>query len=325
MILRGVKALARYIIKRILQAIPLMLIISIICFTLIQLSPYNAIDAMTNPRMPKATVELIKAKYGFDKPVYVQYWYWLRGILQGQFGYSLVTHESIAKDLAARIPGTMILVLPSYIFSLILSIILGLTAGSKKNKWTDKIIDGICSIGISVPTFWFAMILVFIFGYKLGILPILGMHTVGMENSILDFLRHYIMPFVVLTFAFMPDNTRYVRSSTIGQLSEDYVMVQEAFGASRFEILFKHVVKNVLLPIITKLGMALPMLVTGGVITETVFGWPGVGPYFIKAIQGLDYPVVMSVMVLSSALVILGNLISDILYVVTDPRIKEMR
>lgn len=316
--------MGRYILKRIVQAVPLLLIISIICFTLIQLAPYNAVDAMTNPKMSKKAVELIKIKYGYDKPAYIQYLYWLKGVLTGQFGYSIVTHESIFNDLASRIPATMILVLPSYICALTLSIVLGLMAGLNKNKWADKIIDGFCSIGIAIPTFWLAMILVFIFGYRLRILPILGMHTVGM-NSTTDFLKHFIMPFIVLTFAFMPENTRYVRSSTIGQLSEDYVMVQEAFGASKFEILFKHVLKNVLLPIITKLGMALPMLITGGVITETVFGWPGVGPYFIKAIQGLDYPVVMAVMVLSSTLVILGNLISDILYVVIDPRIKSMR
>ncbi|WP_234122277.1 ABC transporter permease [Clostridium hydrogenum] len=315
----------KYILKRIAQAVPLLIIISIICFTLIQLAPYNAIDAMTTPKMSKKAVELIKIKYGFDKPAYIQYLYWLKGVLTGQFGYSIVTHESIFNDLVARIPATISLVLPSYLCALILSVILGLMAGVNKNKRADKIIDGFCSIGIAIPTFWFAMILVYIFGYKLGVLPILGMHNIGMENSILDFLEHFIMPFIVLTFAFMPENTRYVRSSTIGQLSEDYVVVQEAFGASKFEILFKHVLKNVLLPIITKLGMALPMLITGGLITETVFGWPGVGPYFIKAIQGLDYPVVMAVMVLSSTLVILGNLLSDILYVVTDPRIKEMR
>ena len=132
------------------------------------------------------------------------------------------------------------------------------------------------------------------------------------------------MPYFSLTLAFLPDNLRYVRSATITQYSEDYVMVQTTFGASKSEIMFKHVCKNVLLPVITKLGMALPMLVTGAIITETIFGWPGIGPYFIKAIQSMDYPIVMMILVLSSTLVILGNLLSDILYCVTDPRIKEM-
>lgn len=303
----------------------MLIIISILCFALIQLAPYNAVDALVTPRMSQTTVNLIKAKYGLDKPAYVQYFYWIRGVIHGQFGYSIVTHQSISSELIARIPATIIVALPAYICSVILAIVFGLIAGAHKDKWQDKIIDGLCSIGIAIPSFWLAMILIFIFGYKLMALPILGMHNVGSESSSIDFLRHYIMPFTVLTLAFVPDQTRYVRSSTIGQLSQDYVMLQDAFGASRFEILFKHVLKNVVLPIITKMGMALPMLVTGAVITETVFGWPGVGPYFVTAIKGLDYPVIMAILLLSSTLVILGNLLSDILYCITDPRIKEMR
>lgn len=316
--------MAKYIIKRILQAIPLLLIITIICFALIQLAPYNAVDAMTTPKMPQETVNLIKAKYGFDKPAYVQYLLWLKGILSGQFGYSIVTHESISNDLAARLPATIILVLPAYLLSLVISIILGLTAGANKNRLVDKIIDGFCSIGIAMPTFWFAMILIFIFGYKLAVLPILGMNTIGVDESFSDFLLHFIMPCSVLVIAYLPELIRYVRSSTMGQVSEGYVMVQNAFGASKREILFKHICKNVLLPIITKIGMALPMLVTGAMITETVFGWPGVGPYFVNAVRGLDYPVIMAILVLSSSLVIIGNLLSDILYCLIDPRIKEM-
>ncbi|NRT75698.1 ABC transporter permease [Clostridium beijerinckii] len=317
--------MARYILKRVIQAIPLLLIISIICFTFIKLAPYNAIDAMATPNMPEETVNLIKAKYGFDKPAYVQYFLWLKGILNGQFGYSIVNHESIANDLAARIPATMALVLPSYLLAVVMSIVLGLLAGANKNKFIDKVIDGFCSIGIAVPTFWFAMIIIFIFGYKLAIFPILGMNTIGEEDSFSDLLVHFIMPCFVLTTAFLPELVRYVRSSTIGQVSQNYVTVQDAFGGSTREILFKHVCKNVLLPIITRIGIALPMLVTGGMITETVFGWPGVGPYFITAIKGMDYPVIMAILILSSSLVILGNLLSDILYSLVDPRIRGMR
>lgn len=316
--------MTKYIVKRILQAIPLILLISIICFTLIQLAPYNAIDTMITPKMPQETLNLIKAKYGFDKPAYVQYFLWLKGIASGQFGYSIITHESISRDLLARIPSTIKLVLPSYLIALVISIILGLVSGSNKNKRIDKIIDGFCSIGIAIPSFWFAMIVIFLFGYKLGWLPILGMNTIGVKNSFTDFLLHFIMPCSVLVMAYLPDLIRYVRSSTIGQVSEEYVTVQKAFGASKKEILFKHVCKNVLLPIITKIGMALPMLITGAMITETVFGWPGVGPYFVTAVRALDYPVIMAILLLSSSLVIIGNLVSDILYCLIDPRIKEM-
>ncbi len=316
--------MAKYIIKRILTAIPMVLIITILCFGLINLAPYDAIDAMTTPNMPPETVELIKVKYGYDQPVYVQYIRWLDGLLNGNFGYSIVTHQSISADLAVRIPNTIKLILPAYLFAYLMAIVLGLLAGSHKNKWVDKLIDGLSAVGIALPSFWVAMLLIYILGYRLNLLPIVGMHTIGKEGSFVDFLQHYIMPFLVLFLSFLPDGVRYVRSSTITQYSEDYVMVQQAFGASKTEIMFKHVCKNVLLPIITKLGMALPMLVTGAIITETIFGWPGVGPYFVKAIQGMDYPIVMTILVLSSTLVILGNLLSDILYCLTDPRIKDL-
>ncbi|GIN84616.1 peptide ABC transporter permease [Heyndrickxia sporothermodurans] len=314
----------KYILKRILQAIPLLIIISVICFGLIQLAPYDAVDTMTTPNMSKETVELIKARYGLDQPAYVQYFYWVKGILSGDWGYSIITHESISKDLLSRIPNTILLVLPAYILAFILSIILGLIAGSKKGKLADKMIDGLSSFGIAIPSFWMAMVLVFIFGHRLNIFPILGMHTVGFEDSFSDLIIHTILPCTVLTLSFMPELVRYVRSSTIGQLSEDYVMVQQAYGATSVSIMFKHVLRNVLLPIITIVGMSLPMLVTGAVVTETVFGWPGIGTYFVKAIQSFDYPVVMAIMLLSSSLVILGNLASDILYSIVDPRIKGM-
>lgn len=316
--------MAKYIIKRILAAIPMVLIITVICFALMNLAPYDAIDAMTTPNMSPETVALIKAKYGYDQPVYIQYIRWLDGLINGNFGYSIVTHQSISADLAIRIPNTIKLILPAYLLAYALAIVMGLIAGSHKNKWVDKLIDGICAIGIALPTFWVSMLLIYFLGYKLNVLPIVGMHIIGQENSMIDYLRHFLMPFIALFLSFLPDATRYVRSSTITQYSEDYVMVQQAFGASKAEIMFKHVCKNVLLPIITKLGMALPMLVTGAIITETIFGWPGVGPYFVKAIQGMDYPIVMVILVLSSTLVILGNLLSDILYCLTDPRIKDL-
>ena len=315
----------KYIIKRILQAVPLLLLITLICFTLINLAPYDAIDSITTPDMSKAEIEAKREAYGLNDPLIVQYGRWVVNILKGDFGYSLLSHTSIKYDLKIRIPATIKLVLPSYLTAYLLSIVLGLVAGSHKNKWPDKLIDGFCSVGISMPTFWFAMIVMYFFGYKFRLFPLMGMHTIGLEDSFADFMKHFIMPYVVLTVGFLPDLTRYVRGSTIGQLKEDYVIVQQAFGAKRTEILFKHVGKNVLIPLITKLGMALPMLVTGAVITETIFSWPGIGSYFVKAISAMDYPIVMSILVLSGTLVILGNLLSDVLYCLTDPRIKTMK
>ncbi|MDR2278428.1 ABC transporter permease [Vagococcus fluvialis] len=313
----------KYIFKRVLQVIPMLLIVSFIVFSLIQLAPYDAIDSITTPNMSSETVELLRQKHGLDQPFLVQYMMWLKEILQGNFGYSLVSQQSIGQELLIRIPNTIKLILPAYLTALILSIALGLVAGANKGKFVDKLIDGICSVGISMPTFWFAMLLIYLLGYKLDLLPIIGMHTVGQEDSFVDFLQHFIMPYLVLVVAFFPDLTRYVRSSTLLQLSEDYVMVQKSFGATKREIFFKHVSKNVLLPIVTQLGLALPMLVTGAIITESIFGWPGIGPYLMSATKALDFPVIMAVMLLSATLVILGNLLSDVLYTVVDPRISQ--
>ena len=314
--------MARYIGRRLLIAIPLLLIITILCFMLMHLAPYDAIDAMTSPKMSADTVALIKAKYGYDQPIYVQYVRWLGGLLSGNFGYSIVTKQSIGSELAVRIPNTIILVLPSYLVAYVLAIVLGLFAGMHHGSRADKIIDGIASIGIALPSFWFSMMLILIFGYSLKLLPIVGMSTVG-DGTLIDLIRHYILPFVTLVVAFLPDNLRYVRSSTITQSSEDYVTVQKAFGSTHNEIMFHHICKNVLTPILTKLGMAMPLLITGAVITESVFSWPGVGPYFITAIKGMDYPVVMIVLVLSATFVILGNLLADVLCAMVDPRIRQ--
>ena len=314
----------KYIIKRILQAIPLLILITVICFALINMAPYDAVDAITTPDMSAAEIEMRREAYGLNDPVYVQYFRWLNNILHGNFGYSLLSHTSIKYDLMIRIPNTAILVLASYVTAYVLAIVLGLVAGSYKNRWPDKMIDGLCSIGIATPTFWFAMLLIYIFSFRMKIFPIMGMYAVG-DDSLGDLLWHFFLPYITLVVGFLPDLTRFVRGSTIGQMKEDYVVVQQAFGAKKVQILFHHIIRNVMIPMVTKLGMALPQLVTGAVVTETVFTWPGIGNYFVSAVKGLDYPIVMAILVLSSTLVILGNLLSDILYCVVDPRIKSMQ
>lgn len=314
--------MAKYILRRILIAVPIVLLITILVFLLMDLAPYDAVDAMVNPKMSAETVAAIKAKYGYDQPFLVRYANWLGGLATGDMGYSIVTKQAISEQLAARVPNTILLVLPAYLTGYVLAVGLGLLSGMHRGGRLDHIIDGIASVLIAVPSFWLSMLLIFVFGYLLRWLPIVGMQTVG-DGSFIDVLRHYILPYVTLTIAFLPDNLRYVRSSTITQTTQDYVTVQQAFGATRAEIMVKHVCRNVLVPVITRLGMAMPLLVTGAIITETIFSWPGVGPYFITAIKGMDYPVVMVILVFSSTLVVLGNLLADVLCALTDPRVRQ--
>lgn len=313
----------RYSIKRILQAIPLLLVISFIVFSLIYIAPYDAIDAQVTPNMTQEQIDILREQSGLNQPFFIQYIDWLKQILSGNFGHSLVTHNSVGEDLLARIPNTISLVLPAYITALVLAIVLGLIAAANKGKWLDKTIDAIASLGIATPSFWIAMIFIYILGYKLNLLPIIGMHTIGKEGDFLDFLAHLIMPYMTLTIVFFAELTRYVRSSALSQTNEEYVVVQEAFQATKWQIFTRHISRNVLIPVITQIGMSLPMLVTGAIITETVFGWPGVGPYITQATRALDYPIIMAVMLLSATLVIVGNLISDLLYSLVDPRIRR--
>ena len=312
----------KYILKRVLQAIPLLLVISFIVFTLIYFAPFDASDAVITPNMTQEQIDLIRARYGLDQPFITQYFTWLLNILHFDFGNSLISQHSIASELAVRIPNTMKLIIPAYLTALVLAIVLGLLAAANKGKWIDRVIDGIASFGIAVPTFWFAMILIYLLGYKLDLFPIIGMNTIG-QTGFKDFMHHFIMPYITLTVAFFPDLTRYIRSSAMEQLSEDYVTVQKAFHATKWQIFFRHISRNVWIPVVTQLGLALPMLVTGAIITETIFGWPGVGPYLTTATRSLDYPVIMALMLFSATLVILGNLLADVLYSVVDPRIRK--
>ncbi len=316
--------MAKYILKRVLQAIPLILFISILTFLLIQLAPYDAVDTITTPEMSPGQIAARKAEFGLDKPVYVQYGMWLKNTATGNFGYSIVSHSDIGKALSERLPATMMLILPAYTIAILLSVVLGLVSGFYKGKLPDKIIDGITSLVIAMPTFWVALLLIYLFSLKLKLLPSIGMYTAGQPETLPDLLRHMVLPCITLIIGLLPQMLKYVRSSTIGQLSEDYVMVQKTYGATNREILFKHVLKNALLPLVTLIGMSLPMLVTGAFVTESIFAWPGVGPYFLGAINAFDYPIILTILVLSSTLVIVGNLTADILYRLIDTRIKDI-
>ena len=197
--------MTKYIIKRILQAIPLLLLISFIVFSLIYVAPFDVIDSMTTPNMTQEQIDLLKERNGLNQPFLIQYGIWLQQILSGQLGNSLLSQHSIAADLAEKIPNTVLLVLPSYLTALVLAIVLGLMAASQRGKWLDRVIDGFASLGIAVPTFWFAMLLIYFFGYRLQWFQFIGMHTLGQEGNLVDFLSHFILPYLTLIMAFMPE------------------------------------------------------------------------------------------------------------------------
>src|SRR5699024_5460673 len=268
-------------------------------------------------------IERIRESMGLNDPIHIQYIRWIRNVLKGNLGYSLVNHRPVATQITERLPATIGLMLTSLIFSMIIGIIIGLFSAANQNKLFDQIVTIISYLGISLPSFWFAMILIYLLSLKLHLLPSIGMRTTGVYST-WDLIKHAIMPILVLSIQNIAVVARYIRSNTISELKEEYVTVQLASGASKNEILYKYVLKNAILPVITILGMSLPSLVSGAFITESIFGWPGMGQLGMTAIFSYDYPLIMAITMFSSLVLILGNLLSDILYSVVDPRIKEL-
>ncbi|MEG2787203.1 MAG: ABC transporter permease [Romboutsia sp.] len=310
------------IIKRIFNIIPMLFFITIISFILMHLAPGDPLQAYISPEMNVDDIARIRESLGLNDPIIVQYFKWLGNTLQGNLGYSMVNNRPVLELILERLGPTLLLSGSALIIAIIISIPVGLIAGYKKNSILDNILNVISYIGISIPSFWFAMMLIYIFSIKLNMFPSVGMRSIGVETTS-DVIKHLVLPVTVLSFYNLSVYIRYIRSSTIGQLKEDYVLTQYAYGASAKDVLFKHVLKNTLLPVITIFGMSLPGIFTGAFITETIFGWPGMGQLGVNAIFGYDYPVVMGITLFSSLMLIIGNLIADILYTVIDPRIKS--
>ena len=312
----------KYCLKKVGQLAIVMLLISFFSFAIIDLAPGDISSMYLTEDMTEEEKQIVIEKLGLDKSMGEQYLSWAAEALQGNFGVSLSYKTPVMPMLLKRLPSTILLMGTSLVVSLVLSIPLGLIAGYKKNTWIDNAISGFAYIGMSIPSFYFGMLLIILFPAKLHILPSSGMHTVGVDTP-LDTFIHMIMPVLTMALGTMASKIRYVRANTIGQLSEEYVLAAKAKGTTPAEILRKHVLKNTLLPIITIIGMNLASLVCGSFIIESVFGWPGVGSFAMEAIGKRDYPVIMAYVMLSGFILVVGNFVADILYSFADPRIKR--
>lgn len=312
------------IVKRILQAIPMIFVISIVSFILIRLAPGDPVTALISPESSLQDIEKIRENMGLNDNYAVQYIRWGKAILNGNFGYSFTNHRPVLEQIIERIPATLLLMGTAMLVSLFLGTFIGLISAMHKDGIIDRIFILLSYMGISIPSFWFAMIALQIFSIKLNILPSIGMRTIGV-NTFSDLLKHLIMPVLTLSIADTAVISRYIRSRTIEQMHADYVVTEIAQGASKTEVFFKSILKNAILPIITLIGMSLPNLISGAFVTESIFGWPGMGQLGMKSIFAYDYPMIMATTMFASMLLIVGNLISDILYGIVDPRIKDLR
>ena len=313
--------MGKYILKRILIAIPVLIGITLIDYAIMCLAG-SPLEMLKGPRISDAALQAKEVAAGLDKPLIVQYFVWLWQLLQGNLGYSMKSYEPVSAMIGSHIGPTLLLMGASLALSLLIAVPAGIYSAVKQYSKGDYAVVTASFIGSSIPSFFLALILIYIFTVKLGILPSGGMNTLGMDGSVADTIRHMVLPVTVLAVSLAGSNIRYIRSSFLEILQQDYLRTARAKGIGYKRVIWKHAMRNALLPIVTVIGMQIPMLFGGAVIIEQVFSWPGLGLMTMTAIMGRDYPVIMGVCLLSAVVVLVSNLITDILYALVDPTIQ---
>ena len=313
--------MGKYILKRILIAIPVLIGITLIDYAIMCLAG-SPLEMLKGPRISDAALQAKEIAAGLDKPLIVQYFVWLFQLLQGNLGYSMKSYEPVSAMIGSHIGPTLLLMGASLALSLLIAVPAGIYSAVKQYSKGAYAVVTASFIGSSIPSFFLALILIYIFTVKLGILPSGGMNTHGMDGSVADTIRHMVLPVTVLAVSLAGSNIRYIRSSFLEILQQDYLRTARAKGIGYKRVIWKHAMRNALLPIVTVIGMQIPMLFGGAVIIEQVFSWPGLGLMTMTAIMGRDYPVIMGVCLLSAVVVLVSNLITDILYALVDPTIQ---
>ena len=323
--------MATYVIRRVLQAIPILFGISILIFGIVQLAPGSPIDRFRVPRVPPEQIEALIRLYGLDRPVVEQYISWISAFVQvwrvDAWGYSFIDGRPVISNILERLPATMLLMGSALIVTIIFSIPIGILAAVKQYSWTDKIITSLATIGYAIPSFLLAIYILYFGGVVLlewtGFgFPLFGRQSLGSEGDPLDLAYHLVLPVTALAIQSIAAFSRYLRASMLDVMRQDYVRTAKAKGAPGSRVIGKHALRNALIPLITLIGLSIPSLIAGAVITEFIFSYPGLGQLTITAIFQNDYPTIYATGMLIGVMVILGNLIADILYGVVDPRIK---
>jgi len=318
-----------YIARRLLFMIPLLLGITIITFVVIHLSPGGPADMLTglSPKVSAEAKARLRSLYGLDKPLHVQYWLWLSRMVRFDFGESFKDGRLVIMKILERLPATLLLNVLSLLVIFFIALPIGILSAVRQDSFFDKGMTIFVFLGFSVPAFWLALLLMLLFGVVLGWLPISGMHSVNFPyfpfwGKLWDIIKHLILPVFVSAFGGLAYLSRYSRTSMLEVLRQDYIRTARAKGLPEKKVIYRHALRNALIPIVTLLGLSLPALIGGGFIFETIFAWPGMGRLGYQAIMARDYPVIMGVGVIAALLTLLGNLIADITYAFVDPRIR---
>ena len=313
----------QYIIKRLLQAIPLLIGVSIIGFAMMHLAPGGPLAVYTlNPTITAQDIARIKQVFGLDQPMYVQYFKWAYGMFTGNWGYTFFGGRPVLHVIMERVPATLILMGSGMSLAMLIGLLIGVLGAVKRYSVFDYLATTGAMVALSFPTFWFGLMTIFLFSLKLGWLPSGGMFTLGGDEGILDLMRHLALPAVVLALALIAIWSRYTRSSFLEVINQDYIRTARSKGISGPRILFRHAFPNALAPLVTLAGIQLPWLFSGALVTESIFGWPGMGLLFVNALSMKEYPVLMGMIMVTAMAVIIGNLLADVINATIDPRVR---
>jgi peptide/nickel transport system permease protein len=325
--------MTQYLLKRLIMMIPLLLGITLISFAVIHLAPGEPVEMQVamNPRVSAEARERLRKFYDLDKPLHVQYLKWVGRLARLDFGRSFAPDgRPVVDKIKERIPVTLSLNVIALILEFGLAVPIGIFAAIRRDTPLDKGITVFVFLGFAVPTFWLALLLMYVFGVKLSWLPISGLHSMGSEGMstvgwLLDLARHLILPISVATFSSLAGLSRYMRSTMLDVIRQDYITTARAKGLSERAVIFRHALRNALLPVITLLGFSVPGLIGGSVIFETIYSIPGMGQLFYMGVMARDYPLVMGILVIGACLTLVGNLLADVGYALADPRIRHGR
>jgi peptide/nickel transport system permease protein len=311
----------RFLARRLAHAIPLLFIVSALVFLLIHAAPGGPLAIyLSNPNVRPEDIERLRHALGLDRPLWTQYWSWLAAFLKGDWGYSFSDGRPVASRILERVPATIELVSTSLAVALALTLPVGVWSAVRRGRWFDRLTTMTSMVGLSLPGFWFGLLLQMIFALALGWLPSSGRATPGADD-VADHLQHLVMPTAVLALVLASSWSRYLRGSMVETIGQPFVVAAEARGLSAARVILRHALRNALGPLIAIVTVDAALLVSGAVVTESVFAWPGLGSLFTEALARRDYSVLMALLMLSSAAVILFNVAADAMHAAIDPRV----
>jgi peptide/nickel transport system permease protein len=310
-----------YALRRAVQAVVLLFIVSVVTFVLIHEAPGGP-AMLANPDLSQDQVEQMSEELNLNDPIYQQYVRWLGNAVRGDLGNSYSAIQPVTTVIRERLPNTAILAATSIGLAALLSLPLGVLSALHRNSPFDRAVAGFTFIGTSVPVFWLGIMLIVLFSIRLDVLPSGGMSTIGEDFSLRDRLSHLVLPVMVLTIGNLAELTRYTRSGMISILQEDYMRTARAKGLSEIKVIATHGLRNVLIPVVTVLGVMIPRAMGSAAITETVFSWPGMGRLAVESATSRDYPVVLGATLTIAVITIVSSLVTDLLYGVLDPRVR---